>query len=213
MQPDLFTDTHGRHMLDPGAVVLSGFALKEANALIGCIHTFCAASPFRQMETRGGHRMSVAMSNCGKLGWVSDRTGYRYDAVDPYTGRPWPAMPPLFADLATRAAQAAGFAFYAPDACLINRYIPGTKLSLHQDMDERDQLAPIVSVSLGLPAIFLWGGKTRGSPKQRIDLHHGDVTVWGGPSRMVFHGVAPLKDGQHQATGRLRYNLTFRKAA
>ena len=161
--------------------------------------------------TPGGHTMSVAMTNCGRVGWVSDRTGYRYDPLDPDKGKPWPAMPPVFLDLAVRAAADAGFADYDPDACLINRYVAGAKLSLHQDRDEKDPWAPIVSVSLGLPATFLWGGKRRADPQRRLRLESGDVVVWGGPARFVYHGVAPLKDGEHPLTGATRINLTFRK--
>ncbi len=155
--------------------------------------------------------MSVAMTNCGRVGWVSDRTGYRYDPVDPDTKVPWPAMPPAFLDLAARAAAEAGFANYDPDACLINRYVAGARLSLHQDRDEKDAWAPIVSVSLGLPATFLWGGKRRSDPVRRMRLESGDVVVWGGPARFVYHGVAPLKEGDHPLTGAARINLTFRK--
>jgi alkylated DNA repair protein (DNA oxidative demethylase) len=155
--------------------------------------------------------MSVAMTNCGRLGWVSDRNGYRYSPVDPDTGAPWPVMPAAFIEIAVRAAAEAGFADYDPDACLINRYIPGAKLSLHQDRDEKDAWAPIVSVSLGLPAVFLWGGKRRSDPVRRLHLESGDIVVWGGPARFVYHGVAPLMDGQHPLTGATRINLTFRK--
>ena len=156
--------------------------------------------------------MSVAMTNCGSLGWVTDRTGYRYDPVDPETGQLWPAMPTIYADLARRAAKAAGFARFEPDACLINRYEPGARLSLHQDRNERDYDAPIVSVSLGIPATFLWGGMARSQRPRRHRLTHGDVVVWGGPARLTFHGVDPLPSADHPATGGLRYNLTFRKA-
>ena len=152
------------------------------------------AAPFRHLVTPGGYTMSVAMTNCGRVGWVSDRTGYRYDPVDPDTGAPWPPMPAAFLDLAVRAAAEAGFANYDPDACLINRYVAGAKLSLHQDRDEKDAWAPIVSVSLGLPAVFLWGGKRRSDPVRRLRLESGDVAVWGGPARFVYHGVAPLKE-------------------
>lgn len=156
--------------------------------------------------------MSVALTNCGQVGWVTDRTGYRYDAIDPVTGRPWPAMPQAFADLAAEAAEAAGFCGFRPDACLINRYAPGARLSLHQDRDERDLDQPIVSVSLGLPAIFLWGGKTRADRPRRVPLMHGDVVVWGGPDRLTFHGVHPLAEGEHVLTGAYRFNFTFRRA-
>jgi alkylated DNA repair protein (DNA oxidative demethylase) len=156
--------------------------------------------------------MSVAMTNCGAVGWVTDRRGYRYDPVDPETGEAWPAMPPVFADLATRAAAAAGFDGFHPDACLINRYEPGARLSLHQDKDERDLGAPVVSVSLGLPATFLFGGMRRSERPRRVALTHGDVVVWGGPARLAFHGVMPLAAGEHETIGRRRVNLTFRRA-
>ena len=169
-------------------------------------------APFRHLVTPGGHRMSVAMTNCGTLGWVSDHTGYRYDAIDPESGQPWPAMPTVLRRLAADAADDAGFNGFAPEACLINRYVPGAKLSLHQDKDELDFAAPIVSVSLGLPAIFLFGGLKRADKPRRYRLEHGDVVVWGGPSRLFFHGVAPLADGEHAVMGRQRINLTFRKA-
>lgn len=203
-QPDL--------VLGEGAVRLSGFARGEAPALLAAVEAVAAAAPFRHLVTPGGYAMSVAMTNCGQVGWVSDRRGYRYDPVDPQTGRPWPAMPPVFGDLAQRAAAAAGFADFAPDACLVNRYAPGARLSLHQDRDEAALAAPIVSVSLGLPAIFLWGGGARADRTRRIPLVQGDVVVWGGPSRLAFHGVAPLAEGAHPLTGCYRYNLTFRRA-
>ena len=170
-------------------------------------------APLRHMLTPGGRRMSVAMTNCGSAGWVSDRAGYRYDACDPESGKPWPAMPAVFADLAARAADRAGFAGFAPDVCLINQYAPGARLSLHQDKDEKDFDAPIVSVSLGLPAVFLFGGSRRSDTPRRLRLVHGDVVVWGGPSRLRYHGILPLEDGDHPLTGRFRINLTFRKAS
>jgi alkylated DNA repair protein (DNA oxidative demethylase) len=156
--------------------------------------------------------MSVAMTNCGGIGWVTDRTGYRYDALDPESGKPWPAMPSSFRELAGQAAAQAGFDRFSPDACLINRYQPGARMSLHQDKDELDFGAPIVSVSLGLPAIFLFGGLKRSDKASRFRLQHGDIAVWGGPARLLFHGVAPLADGEHPVMGRQRINLTFRKA-
>src|SRR5688572_3422206 len=164
------------------------------------------------MLTPGGQRMSVAMTSCGALGWITDRRGYRYVAADPKNGRPWPAMPAAFLRLAGAAAEAAGYRDFEPDACLINRYEPGTRLSLHRDEDERDLTAPVVSVSLGLPATFLFGGLRRTDPARRVALQHADVVVWGGPSRLAYHGVAPLADGRHPLLGRLRINLTFRKA-
>jgi DNA oxidative demethylase len=171
-----------------------------------------AAAPFRNMITPGGFRMSVAMTNCGTAGWVTDRKGYRYELVDPMTGQAWPPMPEPFTDLGARAAQAAGFAGFEPDACLINRYEPGARLSLHRDENERDFTAPIVSVSLGLPAVFFFGGKSRGDRTRRIRLESGDVVVWGGPARLTYHGIALLADGDDPLTGRCRINLTLRKA-
>ncbi|HEY8973111.1 MAG TPA: DNA oxidative demethylase AlkB [Burkholderiaceae bacterium] len=197
--------------LAPGAVVLRGFAGAREAALKDGLAGVTAASPFRHLVTPGGFRMSVAMTNCGELGWVSDRRGYRYDPVDPETGAPWPAMPEAFCALAGDAAARAGYPDFAPDACLVNRYEPGARLSMHQDRDEKDLRAPIVSVSLGLPAIFLWGGDARGDKARRVALQHGDVVVWGGPSRLRFHGVLALKEGEHPFAGALRINLTFRK--
>jgi alkylated DNA repair protein (DNA oxidative demethylase) len=200
-----------REPLEEGAALLRGFAASEAPRLVEEAARVAESSPFRQMVTPGGYTMSVAMTNCGRVGWVSERSGYRYDPVDPATGAHWPAMPAAFLDLAVRAAAEAGFDAYDPDACLINRYAPGAKLGLHQDRDEEDQWSPIVSVSLGLPATFLWGGKRRADPVRRMRLESGDVAVWGGPARFVYHGVAPLKDGAHPLTGGVRINLTFRK--
>jgi len=198
--------------LGDGAVLLGGFATDVAKNLIAALRRIEAKAPFRRMVTPGGFTMSVAMTNCGKAGWVTDRTGYRYDAKDPESGKPWPAMPEAFVQLAARAAEAAGYAGYAPDSCLINRYEPGTQLSLHQDKNERDFAQPIVSVSLGLPATFLWGGAKRADRPQRLKLENGDVVVWGGTTRLNFHGVAKLADGEHPLAGRARINLTFRKA-
>ncbi|WJR81732.1 DNA oxidative demethylase AlkB [Bradyrhizobium sp. NP1] len=195
-----------------GAVLLRGFARADEQVLLAALREITAAAPFRHMVTPGGYQMSVAITNCGDVGWVTDRSGYRYDAVDPGSGKPWPAMPSAFRALAARAAAEAGFPAFAPDACLINRYEPGARLSLHQDRDERDFASPIVSVSLGLPAIFLFGGLKRSDKPQRYRLEHGDVVVWGGPSRLFFHGVAPLADGEHALHGRVRVNLTFRRA-
>jgi len=195
-----------------GAVLLRGFARAFECDLLPALHAVIEQAPFRHMHTPGGHQMSVAMTNCGAVGWVTDRSGYRYDARDPQTGQAWPAMPDVFLALAEQAAVRAGFAGFAPDACLINRYEPGARMSLHQDRDECDFAAPIVSVSLGLPAIFLFGGAKRSDKPQRHRLQHGDVVVWGGPSRLYFHGVAPLADGEHATLGRQRINLTFRKA-
>lgn len=198
-------------VLEEGAMVLRGFAGSEASALLAEVERIARAAPFRHLMVPGGRAMSVAMTNCGRTGWVSDRSGYRYDPLDPETGAHWPPMPERFADLAARAAAAAGFTGYDPDACLINRYAEGARLGLHQDRDENDAWAPIVSVSLGLPAVFLWGGKRRSDPVRRMRLESGDVVVWGGPARFVYHGVAPLKGGEHPLTGSVRINLTFRK--
>lgn len=216
MTPDLFAgleDTTQRaEALAPGAVVLRAFAAADAHALLGALAKVTARAPFRHMETPGGLRMSVAMSNCGALGWVSDRRGYRYAACDPDRNAPWPPIPPCLLRLAGEAAAQAGFPGFVPDACLINRYAPGTRLSLHQDRNERDFDAPIVSVSLGIPAVFLFGGLQRADRSLRIPLFHGDVVVWGGPARLRFHGVLPLKEASHPMTGEYRINLTLRKA-
>ena len=194
------------------ALVLLGFVRDQAPVLVAAVTEIAAAAPFRNMITPGGFRMSVAMTNCGRAGWITDRKGYRYEAVDPMTGRAWPPIPALFRRLAAAAATAVDFAGFEPDACLINRYEPGTRLSLHRDENERDLSAPIVSVSLGLPAIFLFGGKSRSDRPRRVELQSGDVIVWGGPDRLAYHGVAPLAKGDDALTGRCRINLTFRKA-
>ncbi|ART48431.1 DNA oxidative demethylase AlkB [Acidovorax carolinensis] len=199
-------------VLEPGALVLRGFALDQAADLLRAVGQVAAQAPLRHLVTPGGLRMSVAMTNCGALGWVSDRSGYRYDPIDPDSGQPWPAMPARLRRLAGDAAQAAGYPGFVPDACLVNRYAPGTRLSLHQDRDEGNYAHPIVSVSLGIAAMFLWGGAQRADKARRIALMHGDVVVWGGPARLRFHGVLPLPDGSHPLTGAHRINLTFRKA-
>jgi alkylated DNA repair protein (DNA oxidative demethylase) len=204
-----FPPSHER--LQEGAFLLHGFATAEAPALIEEVARVADVAAFRHLITPGGYTMSVAMTNCGRVGWVSDRKGYRYDPVDPDTGIRWPGMPAPFLDIAGCAAAEAGFDGYDPDACLINRYVAGAKLSLHQDRDENDQWSPIVSVSLGLPAVFLWGGPRRKDPIRRLPLQNGDVVVWGGPARFIYHGVAPMKDGDHPLTGNTRINLTFRK--
>ncbi len=210
---DLFaSQQHGvRTVLSTQACVLHGFALGKVDVLLPDIERIEAVAPFRHLVTRRGHVMQVAMTNCGSVGWLSDRRGYRYDARDPQTGEPWPSLPGAFLRLARDAAGEAGFDAYVPDACLINRYAPGTRLSLHQDRDEDDRVAPIVSVSLGLPATFLFGGFARTDPTVRVPLLHGDVVVWGGGDRMRFHGVLPVKPGRHEVLGEQRINLTFRK--
>ncbi|WP_375779862.1 DNA oxidative demethylase AlkB [Bradyrhizobium sp. ma5] len=215
MAADLF-ETIGdarppRETIADGAVLLRGFVRPFEAELIPALRIIVKQAPFRHLITPGGHRMSVAMTNCGGVGWVSDPSGYRYDPIDPDSGQPWPEMPEVLRGLAAEAAAAAGFNGFAPQACLINRYVPGAKLSLHQDKDELDYGAPIVSISLGLPAVFLFGGLRRSDTPRRYRLEHGDVAVWGGPSRLFYHGVAALADGEHSVLGRQRINLTFRK--
>jgi DNA oxidative demethylase len=205
---DLFPVDQTAETLEPGALLLRGFARDEAAALVRAIERVAAAAPFRHMVTPGGFAMSVAMTNCGAYGWITDRKGYCYAPADPESGKAWPAMPKLFREIAARVAAAAGFKNFVPDSCLINRYVPGARMSLHQDKDEADFAAPIVSVSLGLPATFLWGGAERGDKPRRLRLESGDVVVWGGPARLHFHGVDTLAKGD----GECRYNLTFRKA-
>jgi alkylated DNA repair protein (DNA oxidative demethylase) len=209
---DLPLEPDAPHLaLAPGAVLLRAFARDQAALLLQAVEAVVAQVPLRHMQTPGGYTMSVSTSSCGALGWVSDARGYRYAACDPQSGHPWPAMPACFVRLAARAAAAAGFADCEPESCLINQYVPGAKLSLHQDKDEKDLSAPIVSVSLGLPATFLFGGAARSQRPQRYRLAHGDVVVWGGPARLAFHGVAPLEDGDHALLGPRRINLTFRR--
>ena len=209
---DLDTDEAETVALGRDAVVLRSFACDVAADLLAGLHAVAALAPFRNMVTPGGYTMSVAMTNCGTAGWVTDQRGYRYTRDDPESGEPWPPLPAAFESLAVRAAAAAGFADFRPDACLINRYVSGTRLSLHQDRNEADYAAPIVSVSLGLPAKFLFGGLKRNDRVKRVELRHGDVVVWGRDARLAFHGVDTLKDGDHPATRRCRFNLTFRKA-
>lgn len=212
---DLFNrspPTLGREVIADGAMILRGFLGDEGEALLRAIDVIAVRAPFRRMVTPGGFTMSAAMTNCGRAGWVTDRSGYRYTDVDPQSGQPWPALPVLFLDVARRASAVSGFPAFVPDACLINCYEPGARLSLHQDLNERDFTAPIVSVSLGLPAVFLFGGAERSDRPGRWRLEHGDVVVWGGPARRAFHGVAPLAAGEHPLTGSRRFNLTLRKA-
>jgi alkylated DNA repair protein (DNA oxidative demethylase) len=212
MTPDLFDEPRRNIALSEGAVLLRGFALPQEASLIAALGAVAERAPFRHMVTPGGFTMSVAMTNCGVAGWITDRRGYRYSPSDPETGLSWPAMPDVFASLARSAAAAGGFDSFEPDACLINRYQPGARLTSHQDRNERDLNAPIVSVSLGLPAVFLWGGLERKDRSRRVYLSHGDIVVWGGPARLVHHGVDTLRHGEHALTGVVRYNLTFRRA-
>lgn len=203
--------TEPRQLAD-GAVLLKACAAAQSAMLLALIERIAAEVPWRHMVTPGGSEMSVAMSNCGTYGWVSDRKGYRYATHDPLTGRSWPPMPQALRDLAGHAARMAGYVDFTPDACLINRYAQGARMGLHQDKDEQDLTQPIVSVSLGLPAVFQFGGLQRSAPVQRLLLEHGDVAVWGGPARLRYHGIQPLKPGLHALTGPYRFNLTFRKA-
>lgn len=196
----------------PGLTSLPGFALAEEQALLQTIDTVAARAPFRRMKTPGGKEMSAAMTNCGAAGWVSDARGYRYARLDPQSGQPWPEMPDLFRELAQQAAAQGGFPGFVPDMALINRYEPGARMALHQDIDERNFAAPIVSVSLGLSAIFLWGGPKRTDKPARLPLNSGDVLIWGGIARKYYHGIAPIKTGEHKLTGAARFNLTFRNA-
>ena len=194
------------------AFVLRRFALPRVDSLLGSLAAIEHVSPFRHMITPGGYSMSAALTNCGALGWTTDRRGYRYTRNDPMTLRPWPAMPDALALLAREAAKAAGFDGFLPDACLVNRYTPGARLTLHQDRNERDFAAPIVSVSLGMTATFLFGGLKRTQRTAKVPLHHGDVAVWGAEDRLRYHGVMPLEDEPHPVLGSQRINLTFRKA-
>lgn len=216
MTADLFGDAARHERRDEplcdGAVVLRAFALTHETALLDALDSVVADAPFRHLITPGGFRMSVAMTNAGTLGWVSDRRGYRYDPMDPQSGKSWPSLPEAFRQLAAASALQAGYPGFVPDACLINRYVPGTRLSLHQDRDERDVCQPIVSVSLGIPALFQFGGMQRSDRPMRVPVAHGDVVVWGGPARLRFHGVLPLKPGRHGRLGEQRINLTFRRA-
>ena len=198
------------HIAD-GAILLRGFGLHNEAQLLADLNLVLSQSPLRHMVTPGGFSMSVAMTNCGDLGWVSDKKGYRYDALDPSTGRTWQAMPASFLQLANKAAAEAGYANFVPDACLINQYKVGARMSLHQDKDERDFSQPIVSVSLGVPATFLFGGLKRSDKPSKIFLQHGDVVVFGGKSRLNYHGIMPLPANIHAVFGAYRFNLTFRK--
>ena len=215
---DLFTQSHARdgnpepEQFSAGGFLFRGYASPLAGELLEGIRAVAEVSPFRQMHTPGGRQMSAAMTGCGSLSWITDRRGYRYSETDPATGKPWPAMPGDFRQLAREVAAGAGFAGFDPDVCLINRYVAGARMGLHQDRDEQDLQWPVVSVSLGLPAVFLWGGLKRGGSPLRLRLEHGDVLVWGGEDRLRYHGIAPLPDGRCDATGHVRFNLTFRRA-
>lgn len=207
---ELFAADAGPVRLGDGIALLRGFA--DTKTLFPLILRLAERAPFRHLVTPGGQTMSVAMTNCGNVGWVSDRSGYRYSSRDPLTERDWPAMPDAFMSLALSAAKAAGFPDFVPDACLVNRYSAGARLTAHRDADEQNFAQPIVSVSLGLPASFAFYGLTRGGKGTSVPLVDGDVLVWGGPSRLVYHAVRPIKPGVHPLTGEYRYNLTFRHA-
>lgn len=194
------------------AFALRGFALPKAKELLAALNSVLLQAPLRQMQTPGGYTMSARLSSCGALGWTTDRDGYHYSPLDPLSARPWPAMPGVFLALAAAAASSAGFSGFVPDSCLINAYAPGAKMSLHQDKNERCHTAPIVSISLGLPAIFQFGGFERSDPTQRIALFHGDIMVWGGVDRLRYHGVMPIKPGHHSLLGEQRINITLRQA-
>jgi len=210
---DLFSDELDKQVkLAEGAVWLRGFALPEADALWALVSAHLATHPPQQMMTPMGYPMSVKTTSLGDYGWVGNATGYGYARLNPVTNQPWPPIPTLLLSLAQRAANAAGYADYCPDTCLINLYQTGAKMGLHQDKDELDFTQPIVSVSLGVPATFLFGGAKRTDKTAKIPLTHGDVVVWGGASRRYFHGVNAVKLGQHPLLGALRCNLTFRKA-
>jgi alkylated DNA repair protein (DNA oxidative demethylase) len=205
-----FSDGAERVRLGEGITLLRRFA--DTSSLMPHIERVAARAPFRHLVTPGGQTMSVAMTNCGPLGWVSDRSGYRYSSRDPNTGLDWPAMPEAFLRMALDAASACGFPDFVPDACLINRYSAGARLTAHRDADEQNFAQPIVSVSLGIPASFAFYGLTRGGKGKTVTLLDGDVLVWGGPSRLAYHAVRPIKPGLHPLTGAFRYNLTFRHA-
>ncbi|WP_095053675.1 DNA oxidative demethylase AlkB [Pseudomonas sp. Irchel s3b2] len=214
---DLFADAEPeqqprREQIGEQSCVLRGFALPWLERLLPTLDAVLAAAPFRQMVTPGGFTMSVALSSCGTWGWTTDRSGYKYTRNDPQTGLPWPEMPEVFFELAQAAAREAGFIDFVPDSCLINRYIPGARMSLHQDKNEGSHTAPIVSVSLGLPATFLFGGFERSAKSQRVPLLHGDIVVWGGVDRLRYHGILPIKEGYHSQLGEQRINFTFRTA-
>jgi alkylated DNA repair protein (DNA oxidative demethylase) len=213
---DLFADDQpkitGNEQIGPQSFVLRGFALPLIETLLPALRKVVRQAPFRHLVTPGGFTMSAAMTCCGSVGWTSSRQGYRYSPLDPQTGRPWPRIPEDLMALARSAAEAAGFPGFIADACLINRYVPGAKMSLHQDKDEADHHWPVVSISLGIAAIFEFGGFERSDKPRRVSLFHGDVVVWGGVDRLRFHGVQPIKQASHPLLGEQRINLTLRKA-
>ena len=209
VQRALFDDAPSEERLGPEAFVFRRLVQASvADELEAAVASVIAAAPLRHMTVPGGGIMSVGTTSCGTLGWCSDTRGYRYEPNDPQTGRPWPSIPEPMSRLAKIAAARAGFVGFEPDSCLVNRYAPRTKMGLHRDADERDFAWPIVSVSLGLPATFVFGGLRRRDPVVRVPLAHGDVVVWGGADRLRYHGVLPVRPGAWPH----RTNLTFRRA-
>jgi alkylated DNA repair protein (DNA oxidative demethylase) len=210
---DLFNElTPNCQEIAKDTFLLRGFALTNEVKILADLAAIISQSPLRHMMTPMGFAMSAAMTNCGDLGWISNSNGYRYDALDPQTRKPWPAMPISFLELAQNAAIEAGFNDFKPDACLVNQYKVGASMGLHQDKNELDFTQPIVSVSLGIPATFQFGGLSRSDKPIKMLLTHGDIVVWGGDSRLKYHGIMPLKPNIHGVLGPYRFNLTFRKA-
>ena len=193
----------------PGAVLMRGLALPQDREFLAAVDTITAAAPVHHAVTPSGLPMGVMVTDCGD----SRAFANRWDPANPTHKRVWPPMPVVLRDFAIRCAVRAGFPKFRPDACHINQYEAGIKLGLHQDRHECDMTQPIVSVSFGLECVFLFGGLQRMDKPRHILLEHGDVFVWGGPARMCFHGVQPLKPGSHPLTGPYRINLTFRKIA
>ncbi|THJ30850.1 DNA oxidative demethylase AlkB [Lampropedia aestuarii] len=211
---DLFADSpeEQRVALGPQAVVLRQKASPLAAELVARIEDVLQHSPLYQMATPGGKPLSVRTTSCGTHGWSSDPTGYSYVRHHPLTDQAWPEIPAAWSALATEAAQEAGFAQFAPDTCLINQYGLDSKMALHQDRSEQDLRQPVVSISLGMSALFLWGGMQRSDKPAHVLLHHGDMVVWGGVDRLRFHGIKHLTGAPHPQLGAMRYNLTLRRA-
>jgi DNA oxidative demethylase len=203
-----------RSALPPGAIHASGRLDRDSQLqLLAEIATLVAQAPFyRPHMPRSGAPFSILMTNCGALGWVADKTGYRYQARHPVTGEPWPPIPASLLALWREFADGAP----EPEACLINLYGPGTKLGSHVDADEANRTAPVVSVSLGAPAVFHVGGPARRDPKVRLTLRSGDVFVLGGEARHVHHGIDRLLPDDHDLQSSVlppgqRINLTLRR--
>jgi len=193
----------------PGATLMRGLAQAQDGEFLEAMQGVLSAAPLHHATTPTGLPMGVMVSDCG----TPEAFRRRWDPANPAVRQMWPPMPRALLDFSLRCAVRAGFPLFRPDTCHVNRYQAGTKLGLHQDRHECDMSQPIVSVSFGLECVFLLGGLERTDSPKRILLEHGDVIVWGGPSRMRFHGVQPLKPGHHPLTGPYRYNLTFRKVA